>query len=216
MSLGTVHVAVTPVSAGHQAGHDLPEGLLEALSDELEATYWSVPPLFVAVLDPVVVRRELRRWGHSRSALSAREAARLGRDLGASHVARLEVETLTALEQDVVEKHVRARTRAGADTTYTVFEGSRHYALVASIVLVDVGRGREIERRRVESDAAGRFSRAEYQGDARDLQLSTSERRLFDGRRERDEDQEIQDRLIEKTAPLLAMQAFAALVGCVP
>ena len=77
-------------------------------------------------------------------------------------------------------------------------------------------RSREVRRRDVHASESGRFVRAHYDGDSRQLRLSESERRLFDPWRERDEELAIEDRLIEKMTAQLATRAYEDLVSCVP
>jgi len=217
LNLGTVRAALTPVrAAGKATARELPEGFLEALNDELEARHWTQPPLFVAVLDPLLVRRELRRYGLVHSAPSQRDAMRLGRDVGADFVVSMTMDAFAGTDTEVVTERHAARTRAGADTTYTVFKGKRLYTMAASLVVLDIAHGREARRRSVEVSESGRFTRAHYDGDPRQLKLLDSERRLFDAHREREQEQEIQDRLIEKAGVQLAGQVFDDLVSCVP
>ena len=215
LSLGTVHAALIPVRAGSATARELPEGFLAALNDEIEAR-WTQPPLFVAVLDPLLVRRELRRLGLVHSVPGQRDATRLGRDVGADYVVNLVMESFTGTDTEVTAERHAARTRAGADTAYAVYKGKRQYAMTASLVVLDVAQGREARRRNVEVSESGRFTRAEYDGDHRQLKLLDSERRLFDTRREIEQEQEIQDRLIEKAAVQLSGQVFDDLVSCVP
>lgn len=216
ISLGTLHVAFPPVRAGTGSDSAMPEVFLEALNDALELDYWSQPPLFVAVIEPVVVRRELRRQGHLRDALNMREATRIGRDVGASHVVNFVVDHFTVTEQNLVRETRNVRMRSGADTTYTVVRGQKTYTLAASIVVIDVQRGREVRRRAVQASESGRFTRAQFDGDSRQLRLPDSEQRLFDPWRERDEERAIEDQLIEKASAQLANRAFDDLVSCVP
>ena len=216
LELGTVHAAMTPMRTGSSCARQLPEGFLEALNDELEAEHWTHPPLFVAVLDPLVVRRELRRQGNAHTAPSLRDAMRLGRDLGADFVVSLEIDAFAATDADVVAERRTARTRAGADTTYTVLQGTRNMLMTATLAFVDVEHGREGQRRSVDLTESGRFTRARYDGDTRQLRIPESDRRLFDLHHEHEQDQEIQDRLIEKAALQLAGQVYNDLVQSVP
>ena len=215
LNLGTVHAALTPMRAGNATSHELPEGFLDALNDELDLR-WTQPPLFVAVLDPLLVRRELRRLGLVHSAPSLRDAMRVGHNIGADYLVSLDMDTFAGTDSDVATERHAARTRAGADTTYTVLKGQRLYAMTAALVVLDVEHGREVRRHSFEVSESGRFARAEYDGDPRQLKLPDNERRLFDIYRQREQEQEIQDRLIDKAAVQLAAQVFDDLVSCVP
>jgi hypothetical protein len=216
ITLGTLHVALPPVRADHATAPDIPQVFLEALNDALELEYWSQPPLFVAVIEPVVVRRELRRHGLLRSTLNTKDATWIGRDIGASHVVTFVIDEFEVTEHNLVRESRSAETRAGVDTTYVVVRGKKNYELAASFVVIDVVRGREVRRRAVHASDSGRFVRALYDGDWRQLRLPERERRLFDPWRERDEELAIEDRLIEKTTAQLASRAYDDLVSCVP
>ena len=214
VTLGTVRAVLTPVRSG--AGVELPEGFLAELNDELELQQWTQPPIFVAVTDPVVVRRELRRLGRGHGALGVRDAARIGRDLGASFVVGFVIDSLHVDEHDVVREKRSARTKGGVDTTYTVIKGRTNYAMTATVVLVDVAQGREFQRFTLDAAEPGHFTRAEYDGDPRYLRLADNERHLFDSRRTHEEEEETQDRLIASASRQLAARTYASLINCVP
>ncbi len=214
VTLGTVRAVMTPVRAG--AGVELPDGFLAALNDELELQQWSQPPIFVAVTDPVVVRRELRRFGRGHGTLGVRDATRIGRDLGASFVVGFVIDSLLVDEHDVVRENRRARTKGGADTTYTVIKGRTNYGMTATVTLVDVAQGREFQHFTLQVAEPGHFTRAEYDGDPRQLRLADNERHLFDPRRTHEEEEETQDRLIAAASRQLAARTFASLINCVP
>jgi hypothetical protein len=205
---GTVYVAVAPVWRSDEAAAELPEEFIAALNDELELHHWTQPPLFVAVVDPLVVRRELRRQGYSRTLLTPREAARVGRGIGADFVVSSEILDVATDELDVQQERRHARTKAGEDTTYVVRKGKRTYQLTTTYRVVDVQRSRETQRRTVEVAETGRFESGVYDGNPGELVLSRNERRLFDHRRVRDESHEIEERLLERTTVSLAQSVF--------
>jgi tetratricopeptide (TPR) repeat protein len=212
---GTIYVAVAPVWRSDEAARRLSREFIAALNDELELNHWSQPPLFVAVIDPLVVRRELRRQGYSRTLLTPREAVRVGRGVGADYVVSGKILQVVTDEIDVKQEKRNARTTAGQDTTYVVRKGKRTVHLTTTYRVIDVQRSRGTHERTVEIDETGRFERGEYNGNPRELVLSRNERRLFDRGRLHDEAHEIEERLLEKTTVSLAQSVFEDLLNSV-
>ncbi|UCE02020.1 MAG: hypothetical protein JSW67_12255 [Candidatus Latescibacterota bacterium] len=212
---GTIYVAVAPVWRSDEAARKLSREFIAALNDELELNHWNQPPLFVAVIDPLVVRRELRRQGYSRTLLTRREAVRVGRGVGADYVVSGKILQVVTDEVDVKQEKRTARTTTGQDTTYVVRKGKRTVHLTTTYRVIDVQHSRATQERTVEIDETGRFERGEYNGNPRELVLSRNERRLFDHRRARDEVHEIEERLLEKTTVSLAQSVFEDLLNSV-
>jgi len=138
---GTIHVAVAPVTRPKSTAYELPPDFTAALNDELELHHWSQPPLFVEVLDPLVVRRELRFQGLTRRPLDVHGATRIGRNLGADYVVTSRVANFTAVEDNVKIDERTARTRADQDTSFVVVKGRMDYELTVEFSVVDVQRG---------------------------------------------------------------------------
>lgn len=212
---GTMYVAVVPFR-NETRGEGAPPAFLAELNDVLYLDHWSVPPPFVAVADPVLVGRELRRRDLRRGDLSRNEAARVGRAVGADFVIVGAVERFEATEEDVRSRTERARTRDGVDTTYTVRSGRLRYSVEVAYEVVDVARRRVVDRGRASESETGRFELAVYDGDPRDLRLDRGERRLFDERRLDDEARDIEAELIDDLAPRIAERVFDDVLRRVP
>ncbi len=213
---GTIHVAVAPVTRPKTTAHALPPDFTSALNDELELHHWSQPPLFVAVLDPLVVRRELRFQGLGRRPLSPRGAVRVGRNLGADYVVTSQVEKFVAVEENVTFDNRRAQTRANQDTTYVVAKGRMDYELTVAFSVIDVRSGRKSRGGACVVGASHKFERGEYDGDPDDLRLSSSERRLFDLHWQNDAAEEASNALLDQMTDALAKRVFDELLACVP
>lgn len=213
---GTIHVAVAPVARPQHTAYSLPPDFTSALNDEMELHYWSQPPLFVAVLDPLVVRRELRFEGLSRRPLNTRGATRLGRNLGADYVVASRISDFVAAEKNVSYDDRAARTRADQDTSYVVVKGRMDYELTIAFTVIEVRSGRAARSGTCAVNATNDFERAEYDGDPSELELSARERRLFDPHWQRESARDAETHLLEGMTDVLARRVFNELLACVP
>jgi hypothetical protein len=165
----------------------------------------------------------MRRNGVDRAVLSRREAAEVGRSVGAAFVETGEITEFTATETDVDEERIRvaylsnerSRTsgRQGEDSVPTdTFYVHRTYDLeVAAVVdyrVVDAQTRRVVDQGTARATAEGEMEDAVFPGDWRNLDLSGTERDLFDPilleRRQR----EIETRLLDRLADDYANQAY--------
>ncbi|PEN06803.1 hypothetical protein CRI93_09195 [Longimonas halophila] len=216
---GTQRVAFLPLWRTETAGRALSEVFLPDLNDVLNARYWSSPPRFIAAADPIEVQRTMRRNGTSRAVLSRREAAAVGRSVDAAFVVTGEVTEFTATETDVDEEHVRVayvpsrRSRtsgrqnggnASTDTSYVHRTYDLDVEAVVDYRVVDVQTRRVVDRGRARAEAEGEMEDGRFAGDWRNLDLSGSERDLFDPilleRRQRDIETRLLDRLADEYA----------------
>ncbi len=205
---GTIIVAMAPFWRSDGAARFMSEEFLDALNDELELRYWTEPPLFIASVDPVEVRRELRQQRYTRTVLTPREAARVGRDLDADFVVTGEVDIYTLTERDVRREVKKARTRRGTDTTYTVESGTVTCRVQVTYQVLDARQRREVRRASVDVSESGDFERGVYAGDAADLELTSNERRHFDPGRRHDAEQDLEERVVRKLTSRLAEQVY--------
>ncbi len=213
---GTIFVAMAPLWRSDGAAQLMTEEFLDALNDELELRYWTEPPLFVVSVDPVEVRRELRRQRYTRTVLTPREAARVGRDLEASFFVTGEIDIFTLTERDVRRETRKARTRAGRDVTYTLESGTMTYRVRVTYLVMDVRRGREVRRASVDVSESGDFERGTYEGNAAELELTRNESRYFDPGRRRDAEQDLEERVVRKLSAQLAEQVYRDVLRFVP
>ncbi|HEU0013802.1 MAG TPA: hypothetical protein VFQ45_08965 [Longimicrobium sp.] len=210
---GTVRVAVLPITA--DAGAELPSDFLRALDDELEEGAWTEPPLFVALIDPAEVRRELRRRGNPRPEPGGLQAARIGEALGADLVLVAGIDSAAVTERDVRTERRTARTTAGADTAFTIRSGRRHAWTRVTYTLVDTRVRRTAEQHQVSAEAEVRFRRGEYAGSASSLNLSRDDRALFDTRVREQQERELFQALSAEISERLARDAYERVVRLV-
>lgn len=175
---GTLRVAVLPIHASRGAEGALPASFLRDVEDEMEGGAWRRPPAFVEIIDPVEVRREARRYGRG-DVMRTGEAARVGRDLGADLVVTVEIDSVGFTEHDTRTERRAVRTRAGADTAFTVRSGRRQAWAEVRYLLIDVDGGTVITREEVIPEASRPFREGDFTGDWRQLLLNDDDRRLF-------------------------------------
>lgn len=210
---GTRRVAVLPVAVGREQRVRLPDEFALELSDVLEARHWTRPPLFVEVLDASRTRGAWRRLGPGRRVISTRQAADVGRDLGADLVMVAEVDSVARFTGPEVQRTRRpARTRDGVDTAYTVVEGREEIRVRVRWALVDPELARVVDEGDANAATGARFRRAEYTGDPGSLDLPRSERDLFDAAGGAGAiDRELSRELVRELAPDLAREVFSRL-----
>lgn len=182
---GTVRVAVLPVTAEGRTRRRLPEDFFPTLDDRLEESAWRRLPLFVDVVDPLVVARETRRHGGGRPVLSVFDGERIGRALDADVVVLAEVDSVAVRETDVTETRKAAKTKEGVDTAYVEREGRQEVRAQVRWTLVEVETRRAIDRGTVSATGNAAFRRARYAGDWRTLQIPLGDRVLFETQDER-------------------------------
>jgi len=179
LRLGTVRVAILPVTGRGQVRDSLPDDLFAELNDELVLNHWNRPPLWLDVVDPVAAGREARRSGGGpRQPIGPAAAAQVGRRLGARMVVVMELDSVRRGETGVTTQRRAARTQAGADTAFTVREGRVETWARVTWHVVD-GWGRMTEEGTADARSTARFRQADYHGDWRTLQLSLADRTLF-------------------------------------
>lgn len=212
LSAGLRILAVFPVGSTQEVRRASLTDLEGQLSDILETGYWRRPPLFLGVADPASVRQVTRRFSPPGSTLQPR---RILEEMGADFGALVELVELTAEERDVRASTRSARTKGGEATSYTLEEGRIQYGLVAEITLFD-DRGGRLESFRSRHTVGDRFRRARATGDYDDLDLSQSERLLFNPGEERRERALLQESLLEDLAEEIASGIFDRVVRRVP
>ncbi|HEX2203312.1 MAG TPA: hypothetical protein VHG91_08440 [Longimicrobium sp.] len=210
---GTVRVAVLPVGAETAMRAKLPGRVLRALNDALEEEHWGRAPLFVEVVDPRDVGRAMRREGYTdRQVLSTREASLLARDLNADLVIVAELDSVATevTAADTVRRP--ARTRAGADTAYSVVSGREATWARVDFAVVSAADRRIVDQASVSAEGGARFRRGVYSGDWRTLNLSREERDLFDPGAKDDVDDELTRELVDGLSARLGRDVFDRLL----
>jgi hypothetical protein len=176
---GTIRVAVLPASVTSDQRARLPGELLGELNDDLALDRWRTPTLFIAMADPRDVLREARRRGLLSRVPTRTEARSVGEAMGADVAVMLVIDSVEVTEADVQETRTAARTRAGADTAYTLRSGRHRVRVRMSYNLVDVDGYQQPERFSVWGDGSVRFRQASYRGDVGTLVLNPVDRALF-------------------------------------
>lgn len=194
---GTVRVAFLPVVTGGRAADSLPAGFLRDVEDELETGPFADAPLFVEVVDPRRVRRELRGRGDRPTTMAVQSAARA---LGADLVVTMEVDSTWARESDTRSERRTARLRTGPDTAYTVVSGRRERNVRVRWTVMDVGSRRTVDSGHLAAAADARFREGRFAGDWRQLLLSRDERVLFDRDRLDETDHDLHTALARELA----------------
>ncbi|MEE9207034.1 MAG: hypothetical protein V3U67_01470 [Gemmatimonadota bacterium] len=212
---GTVWVAFTPIldlTTTEAPSQDF----AEELNDILELDHWSHAPLMVASADPILVRRELRRHGRRRSALTDHEAARIGRSVGVDLVLVGELDEFDSEETNVRERTRSVKTRDGSDATFTEIEGSLRMDVGLEFAVVDTHSRRRVGGGHVRASAKGDFKRGEFDGDVRDLRLSRGQRRLFEEDWRADQYAAVENELVARLAARVAREAYRDISRIVP
>jgi tetratricopeptide (TPR) repeat protein len=177
---GTARIAVLPVGATPNVDDAARAGVLPELNDALAQGYWERSPQWIEVLSPVAASRLARQRGWWGRDIQPWQAAQLGRELGARLAVAMTLDSIRRGETDVQTTRRTAKTRAGADTAYTVREGRLESWARVTWRVVDVEAWRGTADEGIATARAGtRFRRATYAGDWHDLALPQGERVLF-------------------------------------
>lgn len=216
--IGTRLAAFVPFSESDAVREIAPRGFVEEVNDVLVVDFWTQPPLFLAPVDPIELRRYLRRVDAPRDRLSDRQAARLGRDLGADFVVVGELTALTYTEKDKRERVREAKTRGRAvtDTTYTIERYDLEIEAEISFVLVDPASRRPLYRGTRSAAVEDRFERGVYAGDMNRLILDRDELRYFDEQALREKERALEEDLIDQLAARVAEEVFDQLIKQIP
>ena len=213
IELGTILVAVTPLWRTDDAARFLPQGFLSALNDELELEAWSDPPMFIAVMDPLLVRRALRDLRYHSTLMTVPETTRLGREIGADVVVTADIQIFTVTERDVGEEVRNAKTRAGKPASYLRRWGTLDYRMRLRYVVVDPVSQRGVRERTIEVRESGRFERAVYHGDWTKLDLTRNERRWFEADRQLEFTLAIEEGLLREAVGELSGRVYRDLMS---
>ncbi len=211
---GTRYVAFLPIGQTDDVADEAPNGLLDEIDDLLQYDYWANPPLFIAQSDPVQLRREMRRLRYDDRLITRAEASNIGNVLDADYVVILQAVQFKFEEQRMKEKTKKTETngRNPQDTTYIEQSFTGHLEAEIEYRIIDTESRREVADGTASASASAKMNRGVYDGDYRDLDLSRSERKLFD---EEELDlvlNELEDELIDDLTPQLADEVFEEIL----
>lgn len=212
VEVGTLGMAVFPITILPELESVGETDTARLLSDILELDYWRDPPLFVAVSDPVLVRTVTRRLIPRGVPLRPEW---IMETLGAEFGVLVELVDFQATEEDLRRRTHNTRTNRGLATTFVEEEGTLRYEIHAQVLIVDRA-GRDLEDVVVTRQEAGPFQRGIYEGNPGILDLSRSQRRLFDPVLQARQRAEIEETLLAQLAGEIADRVFRSVLDRIP
>jgi tetratricopeptide (TPR) repeat protein len=214
LTAGTLTVAILPFWSSEKVGDEAPRGMARELYDILLYEYLSEPVLFVAVADPGTVHREIRRLRFRDRALSRNMAARVGQNINTDFVVIGSMQSYLQEEKDPQEKvhKVRLRKDKSSFTTYLEKKYTVKLTVEVKYQIIDSARRRVIEEKTINTKVSDKFRRGYFDGDYTTLDLSRSERRLFNTEEWRRAEKKLEDKLIDKLAERLADSIYKRIL----
>ncbi len=212
---GTQQVAVLPIWRLESWLRTAPSTALTDLNEIMTYDHWSAPPPFIAIADPVQLRRELRRLRYHNRTLSRTELAEVGRLFEADYTVFIEATKFVTEEELSREetREVRTRGRNAQDTTYTFQRVNVKLTAEVVFQLVDTADRTVVQERKVDVEVRDRIERAEYAGDYADLDLSSSQRALFDKDEQEEARRVLEDELIDNLSASMANAIYDAILA---
>lgn len=224
LAAGTRYVAFLPLAQTDAARRAAPREFVRDLNDVLTYDHWGAPVPFIAAADPVQLRRELRRLRYDDVILSRKDAADIGRVVDADLVVVGELTRFEAEERNIRNRErearlrVRGSTRTGDHTVDTVYVEQSYtldYDATAEYRIIDARTQRVLDEGTVRANASERLERGVFAGDWEDLDLSGSQRALFeDG--DRLGRQELTNELVDDLATKIAERVYERLLREIP
>lgn len=222
LNAGTRFVAFLPFWRTEEVARVAPKNVVRDLNDVLLYEHWSTPQPFVAAADPVQIRRELRRLRYDQDVVTRRQAAEIGRIVGADYVVVGDWTAFERKEKNLKEKTRKARLRGRHattggtnDTTYVEQQLTLELEAGVTYRIIDPRTRREVDQGTVRAEASGRVKRAVFAGDYHDLDLSGDERSLFEDE-EREATEDIGAELVDALSERLAERVYDRLLQQIP
>jgi hypothetical protein len=212
LEFGTRFVAVFPITKTPELRGQGEEDLAVLLSDLLDLQHWQEPPGFIAIADPVLIRRLTRRYTPRGMPL---RPLRIMGEVGADYGVLIEIDRFTRTERDVRRRERASRTRRDSTVTYYEESGTQRYDIRARVIILDA-RGREVDDFFVSRNKSGSFERGVYEGDLRELKMSRNQQRLFDRVRQAQARAELEGRLVSELSKRLGDQLFGRILRRIP
>jgi tetratricopeptide (TPR) repeat protein len=219
LRLGTRRVAVLPVGARESVRREATTELVVDMNDLLAVDHWTRPPLFVAVADPVGVRREFRQLkGRGYAIASKGDALEIGRIVDAEWVAVVEMERFDRAEKELKTRTATARVkgRSGADTTYHIIDTEITLSARIAFRIYEVRSRLDVYQAHFDTGVTDRIERGRFSGDYRVLDLSGRELDFFD------EDEHVvrilrlEEELVRAASDQLAQRLFDQVLIWIP
>jgi tetratricopeptide (TPR) repeat protein len=210
IELGTLYVAATPMRSWNRQRGGASGWVLGEMNDRLELEYWSDPPPMIAMAHGALVRQRMRHLGLGRRALNRLDARALAFELNADLVVLLEAERFNWTEDKVRRRPRTARTHSGETVSYDEIESRIEYRAVVRLAIVRRD-GSLIFDDHVDEKRHRDFTRAEYDGDVRELDISGGKRKLFREDRFDDFLADLEEELVERITDRVAHRTFDRL-----
>jgi tetratricopeptide (TPR) repeat protein len=210
LDAGTRILAVLPFWPSDEALDEMPRGFARESYDVLVYEFMDEPIPFIVPIEPGQIHREIRRLRLRDREITQRMAARIGQNIGADFVVTGEIRTFLENEIITQEKEHEAPFKRDKSKVGVYIEQRYKLKLTTRIrfQVIDSLTRRILAEDSARSEASDQFRRGIYEGDHTELELSRSERRLFDRDRLRRAEQELIDRLIDKLAERLAEKIY--------
>ena len=178
LDVGTVVAAVLPI----EGASDTPRGFVRDLEDVLVEERLDSPPAFVALVDPAEVRRwDRRARGRRGDDLTPGDLTSAARELGADLGVGVRV---PGVAEEETASDSRQETAGRLDrpvrVPYTVRTHTLTLRAGAHLVAADARTGRMVCERTARAEARVTYDVATATADARDLDLTRSQRAAFD------------------------------------
>jgi tetratricopeptide (TPR) repeat protein len=214
LKAGTRTVAVLPLWSSKRIADEVPRGMMRELYDVLLYEYLSDPVLFIAPADPGRIHREIRRLRLRDSEITRQMAARIGQNLYTDFVVIGSVETYQQEEKILQEKEHKVRLRSDKSllASYIVQKYTVKLTAEVSYQIIDSIMRRVVDNKTVNTKVSDQFRRGIYDGDYTNLDLSRSERELFNREDLHLAEQELEDRLIDKLAESLVDSIYERII----
>ncbi|MGI9629281.1 MAG: hypothetical protein ACR2QM_20830, partial [Longimicrobiales bacterium] len=218
--LGTVTVAFLPLFVVED-GENAPPGLPGGVEDALLFDYWSQPPLFINTVDAGLQRRILRGEGVGRIPPTLRLLSQIGDYMDTDLIVVSELVNFTELEKDVKEERRTAKMEGGRrpvvqDTAYTAVEATLEMSAEVVFTVHDPHTRRIVDEGRVAWTVGGPIEYGTFAGNPSLLNLSSSNRDLFDDRALEDQRRIIEDLMADELAAAFADRVFGDVLRTIP
>ena len=202
---GEVELIVLPVQT--RSGSNRERARDRDLATEIETALWRgpwrQPPPFVAMHEPLGARDLMTHTGILDGDYNAGTVALILRLAEADYGAHIQIVDSEATEFDVKSHTQSVRTRDGKNTSFVKENGKRRLQATARVVIAD-GFGNEVANVIVPGSGTAAFARGVYDGDHRELNLSSHQVDLFDRMVLDDQEMEAQMELVRDLATNIA------------
>ena len=214
LEAGTRSVAVLPLWSSQIVEDEAPQGVARDLYDVLLYEYLPQPVLFVAPVDPGAIHRELRRLRVRSGEITRQTAAMVGQNLTIDFVVIGWMETYLRDEGVAEEKVNRVSLRRDRSTYTTYLEKKCKIELTAEIIyqIIDPVSSRVIDEETVRADVSEQFRRCYFDGDYTTLDLSRSERMLFNKEEWLRNEEELEEKLFDALAARIADRIYKRIL----